>query len=89
MFSIVCEMVSHEVSKIISETVSVPTIGIGSGVNCDGQVLVVHDILGLYEKLKPKFVKQYTSIRHQATQGIKAYISDVQNGIFPSKDHSY
>jgi len=61
-FSIVFEMVSNEVAKIITETVSVPTIGIGSGVHCDGQVLVVHDILGLYEKLKPKFVKQYLSL---------------------------
>jgi len=58
-FSIALEMVTSEVAKIISESVSIPTIGIGSGKHCDGQVLVVHDLLGLYDKLKPKFVKQF------------------------------
>ena len=62
VFSIVLEMVSHEVAEIISETVSIPTIGIGSGSGCDGQVLVVQDLLGMYEKIKPKFVKQYMNL---------------------------
>ena len=87
VFSIVCEMVSHEVSKIISETVSVPTIGIGSGVNCDGQVLVVHDILGLYEKLKPKFVKQYLSLSNEIVQAVSNYKKDVEADKFPAEEN--
>ena len=87
VFSIVFEMVSHEVSKIISETVSVPTIGIGSGVNCDGQVLVVHDILGLYEKLKPKFVKQYLSLSNEIIQAVSNYKKDVESDKFPAEEN--
>ena len=87
LFSIVFEMVSHEVAKIITETVSVPTIGIGSGVNCDGQVLVVHDILGLYEKLKPKFVKQYLSLSDDIVKAVSNYKIDVETGKFPAEEN--
>ena len=87
VFSIALEMISHEVSKIISETINVPTIGIGSGVNCDGQVLVVHDILGLYEKLKPKFVKQYFSLSDDIVKAISSYKADVQAGKFPAEEN--
>jgi len=87
VFSIALEMVSHEVSKIISETISVPTIGIGSGVNCDGQVLVVHDILGLYEKLKPKFAKQYLSLSDEIVQAVSNYKKDVEAGKFPAEEN--
>ncbi len=85
VFSIVLEMVTHEVSQIISETISVPTIGIGSGINCDGQVLVVHDILGLYEKLKPKFVKQYLSLSDEIVQAVSNYKKDVEASKFPAQ----
>lgn len=86
-FSIALEMVSHEVSKIISESINIPTIGIGSGVNCDGQVLVVHDILGLYEKLKPKFVKQYLSLSDDVVKAVSDYKADVEAGKFPAEEN--
>jgi len=86
-FSIALEMVSHEVSKIISESINIPTIGIGSGVDCDGQVLVVHDILGLYEKLKPKFVKQYLSLSNDIVNAVSAYKNDVEAGKFPAEEN--
>ncbi len=87
VFSIALEMVSHEVAKIISETISIPTIGIGSGVHCDGQVLVVHDILGLYEKLKPKFVKQYLSLSDEVVKAVSNYKKDVEDGKFPAEEN--
>jgi len=86
-FSIALEMVSHEVSKIISESIDIPTIGIGSGLHCDGQVLVVHDILGLYEKLKPKFVKQYLSLSNDVVQAVSKFKSDVESGLFPAEEN--
>lgn len=87
VFSIALEMVTDEVSKIISETVSVPTIGIGSGKHCDGQVLVVHDVLGMYDKLKPKFVKQYLSLSDQITKAVSNYRTDVESEKFPAKEN--
>ena len=85
VFSIVLEMVSHEVAEIISETVSIPTIGIGSGSGCDGQVLVVQDLLGMYEKIKPKFVKQYMNLSEDIVKAIENYKKDVELGIFPAQ----
>ena len=87
VFSIVLEMVSHEVAEIISETVSVPTIGIGSGSGCDGQVLVVQDLLGMYEKIKPKFVKQYMNLSEDIVKAIENYKKDVELGVFPSQEN--
>ncbi len=87
VFSIALEMISHEVAKIISDSVSVPTIGIGSGKSCDGQVLVIHDMLGMYDKLKPKFVKRYLSLSEDITKAVKAYRKDVELGKFPSKEN--
>ena len=87
VFSITLEMISHEVSKIISESIDVPTIGIGSGLYCDGQVLVIHDILGLYEKLKPKFVKQYLSLSNDVVQAVSKFKSDVESGSFPAEEN--
>lgn len=86
-FSIALEMVTSEVAKIISESVSIPTIGIGSGKNCDGQVLVVHDVLGMYDKLKPKFVKQYLSLSGDITKALTNYRLDVESGKFPAKEN--
>ena len=87
VFSIALEMVSHEVAKIISESISVPTIGIGSGKYCDGQVLVIHDMLGMYDKLKPKFVKRYLSLSNDITNAVKSYRKDVELGRFPTKEN--
>lgn len=86
-FSIALEMVTSEVSKIISETVSIPTIGIGSGRFCDGQVLVVHDVLGMYDKLKPKFVKQYLSLSDEITKAVSSYRSEVESAKFPAEEN--
>ena len=84
VFGIVLEMVSKEVAEIISETVTVPTIGIGSGVGCNGQVLVVQDLLGMYDKIKPKFVKKYMNLSEEIIKSIQTYKNDVQSGTFPS-----
>ena len=88
-FSVVLEGIPADIAAKITQTVSIPTIGIGAGADCDGQILVINDLLGINDRHIPKFVKQYTSIRQLAAEGIKAYISDVQDGIFPSEDHSY
>lgn len=87
VFSITLEMVTSEVAKIISESVSVPTIGIGSGKNCDGQVLVIHDMIGMYDKLKPKFVKRYLSLSKEITKAVELYRKDVETGRFPGKEN--
>jgi len=87
VFSIVLEMISHEVTKIISESISIPTIGIGSGKYCDGQVLVIHDMLGMYDKLKPKFVKRYLSLSNDITNAVKSYRKDVELEKFPTKEN--
>lgn len=89
VFGIALEMVTREVSKIISDTISIPTIGIGSGPDCDGQVLVVHDVLGLYEKIKPKFAKRYLELSSEIVQAIGSYKSDVVSGKFPGLEHSF
>jgi len=89
VFSIALEMVSHEVAQIISETVSVPVIGIGSGVNCDGQVLVVQDLLGMYDKIKPKFAKRYMNLSEDIVKSLQDYKKDVETGEFPSKENSF
>jgi len=89
VFSIALEMVTSEVAKIISDSISVPTIGIGSGKNCDGQVLVIHDMLGMYDKLKPKFVKRYLSLSDEITNAVQSYRKDVESGQFPGDEHSF
>ena len=89
VFSIVLEMVSHEVAQIISETISIPTIGIGSGTNCDGQVLVVQDLLGMYDKIKPKFAKRYMNLSEDIVKSLENYKIDVESGKFPTKENSF
>ena len=87
VFSIALEMVSHEVATIISETISVPTIGIGSGVGCNGQVLVVHDLLGMYDKLKPKFVRRYMNLSEDIVKALENYKKDIESGGFPAQEN--
>ncbi len=87
VFSIALEMVSHEVAEIISETVNVPTIGIGSGVGCDGQVLVVQDLLGMYDKLKPKFVRKYMNLSEDIVNSVENYKKDIKSGSFPAQEN--
>lgn len=88
-FSIALEMITQEVAEIITKTINIPTIGIGSGADCDGQVLVIHDILGLYDKLKPRFVKRYLELSQKIVDAVSSYKSDVIAGKFPTKDHSF
>jgi len=87
VFSIALEMISHEVAEIISETISIPTIGIGSGVNCDGQVLVVQDLLGMYDKIKPKFAKRYMNLSEDIVKSLENYKKDVESGMFPAEEN--
>jgi 3-methyl-2-oxobutanoate hydroxymethyltransferase len=89
VFSIALEMVTREVSEIISSSIGIPTIGIGSGPDCDGQVLVVHDVLGLYEKIKPKFAKRYLELSTDIVHAIESYKNDVISGKFPGAEHSF
>jgi 3-methyl-2-oxobutanoate hydroxymethyltransferase len=89
VFSIALEMVTKEVSKMISSSIKIPTIGIGSGPDCDGQVLVVHDVLGLYEKIKPKFAKRYLELSSDIVKAVESYKNDVVSGKFPGLEHSF
>ena len=89
VFSIVFEMVTRDVAKIITESVKVPTIGIGSGINCDGQVLVVHDMLGMFEKIKPKFAKRYLNLSEDIRNAINSYVKDVKEEKFPEEEHTF
>ena len=88
-FSIALEMITKEVSKIISNSIKIPTIGIGSGPDCDGQVLVFHDVLGLYEKIKPKFAKRYLELSGEIVKAVTSYKNDVVSGKFPASEHSF
>ncbi|MFB5597560.1 MAG: 3-methyl-2-oxobutanoate hydroxymethyltransferase [Nitrosopumilaceae archaeon] len=89
VFCIVLEMVSHEVVKVITDLVNVPTIGIGSGLDCDGQVLVVQDMLGMYEKINPKFVKKYLNLSEDIVSAIKNYKQDVETKQFPAEGNMF
>ena len=87
--SIVLEMVASEVASEITQSVSVPTIGIGSGAGCDGQVLVLHDMLGIYEDIKPKFVKRYAELSKSILDAISHYTNDVKAGKFPEEPNTF
>ena len=89
VFSIVLEMITSQVAKIITEKITVPTIGIGSGKDCDGQVLVVHDMLGLFEKIKPKFAKRYLSLSEEIRNAVKSYVTDVKKENFPTNENEF
>jgi 3-methyl-2-oxobutanoate hydroxymethyltransferase len=88
-FSLVLECVPWQIAKIITERLKIPTIGIGAGSFCDGQVLVVNDMLGLYRKFTPKFVKIYEDIYGAALTGVRKYVHEVSNGVFPSEKESF
>lgn len=88
-FGIVLECIPEKLAKIISERVSIPTIGIGAGKYCDGQVLVVQDILGMYQELQPKFAKKYKETGKDIIEATEMYINEIQEGIFPSKEHTF
>lgn len=88
-FAMVLEGIPRDLARQVTEAVSIPTIGIGAGLDCDGQVLVIHDILGLCDKYSPKFVKRYADVSGTIAQGIEAYIKDVKEQKFPTQEHSF
>jgi 3-methyl-2-oxobutanoate hydroxymethyltransferase len=88
-FAVVLEAIPMGLARSITERLKIPTIGIGAGPHCDGQVLVLHDLLGLFEKFIPKFAKQYTDLRTPALEAIRRYKKEVESGAFPTKDESY
>jgi 3-methyl-2-oxobutanoate hydroxymethyltransferase len=88
-FSIVLEAVPAPVAARITEQLSVPTIGIGAGADCDGQVLVWHDLLGLYEGRSPRFVKRYADLAGEIQKALEAYAAEVRSGAFPDEQHTY
>jgi len=88
-YSIVLECIPEQLAKKITESIFVPTIGIGAGSYCDGQVLVTNDMLGLYDKFTPKFVKKYVNLSLEMKNALKNYIKDVKEGKFPEDGHSF
>jgi 3-methyl-2-oxobutanoate hydroxymethyltransferase len=88
-FAIVLEAVPDEVARMVTASVDVPTIGIGAGGDCDGQVLVYHDVLGIEERMAPKFVRRYADIGAASVEGLRAYADDVRARRFPADDESY
>ena len=89
VFSIVLELVTSEIAQIVTESIDIPTIGIGSGVNCDGQILVLHDMIGLYDEMNLKFVKKYININNSLSYALKSYKNDVISSTFPSAKNTF
>jgi len=88
-FCLVLECVPSPLAKLVTESLQIPTIGIGAGPQCDGQVLVIHDMLGLYPRSSPKFVKKYVNLHEQMTAALKQYIEEVAERTFPGPEHSF
>ena len=88
-FGLVLECIPDGVSKYITEAVFIPTIGIGGGVHCDGQVLVTHDLLGMFEKFIPSFVKQYTVLAAEIKGAVADFAQEVKDGVYPDDEHSF
>ena len=88
-YALLLEAIPMDLAKRITEELSIPTIGIGAGPHCDGQVLVLHDVLGLFERFVPKFVKRYADLRKVALEAMTAYRDEVERGLFPLDEHSF
>ena len=88
-FGLVLECIPDQLARIISSALSIPTIGIGAGVHCDGQVLVTHDLLGMFEKFIPSFVKTYTSLSPLIKENVMRYAEEVRQGSFPDEAHTF
>lgn len=89
VFAIVLECIPAQLSEAITRMVSIPTIGIGAGKHCDGQVLVTHDMVGMFEKFNPSFVKQFAKLAPQIKDAVADYNKEVKNGSFPAEEHSF
>ena len=88
-FAVVLEKIPAELAKMVSEKLQIPTIGIGAGPQCDGQVLVLHDMLGITKDFSPRFLRRYADLGDTIDKAVKQYITDVRSGDFPSEEESY
>jgi 3-methyl-2-oxobutanoate hydroxymethyltransferase len=88
-FAVVLECLPSSVAAKITQAISIPTIGIGAGPHCDGQVLVLHDLVGLFERFVPKFVKRYANLSQEIRRAAEAFRSEVESGAFPGKEHEF
>ena len=88
-FSLVLEAVPAPVGRLVSQRLAIPTVGIGAGAGCDGQVLVFHDVLGLFDRFTPRFVKRYAELRQPTLAAFQAFRDEVENHAFPTADHSF
>ena len=88
-FGVLIECIPDGLAQVISEAITIPTIGIGAGVHCDGQVLVTHDLLGMFDKFTPKFVKKYADLSPVIKESITQYNNEVKTGSYPSSEHSF
>ncbi len=88
-FSLLLEAIPVSLAKTISEELSIPTIGIGAGPYCDGQILVLHDVIGLFERFVPKFVKKYAHVKDDVLKAIQSYREEVENSVFPSEEQGF
>src|SRR5881392_2633659 len=88
-FALVLEKIPASLAKEVSESIHIPTIGIGAGKHCDGQVLVMHDMLGINTEFKPRFLRQYLNIHEQATNAVQQYIKDIKSSDFPNENEQY
>lgn len=88
-FSIVLEGIPSPIAAMVTEAISIPTIGIGAGPDCDGQVLVIHDLLGLFDRFTPKFVKQYAKLSVPIHEALVKFREEVEQGIFPGPEHGF
>ncbi len=88
-FSLLLEAIPMDLAKEIAEKLSIPVIGIGAGPYCDGQVLVLHDVIGMFDRFVPKFVKRYANLKEEALNAIRTYREEIEKGIFPGEDQSF
>jgi 3-methyl-2-oxobutanoate hydroxymethyltransferase len=88
-FAVVLECVPAQLAREITESLTISTIGIGAGVHCDGQVLVINDMLGIFERFTPKFVKKYANLNLQMKEAVRQYCEEVRTGAFPDDAHSF
>jgi 3-methyl-2-oxobutanoate hydroxymethyltransferase len=88
-FAVVLEAIPRQLAALITEKLSIPTIGIGGGLDCDGQVLVLHDMVGLFRRFTPKFVKVYADVYSVQLEAVKKYVADVQGKVFPAEEHTF
>jgi 3-methyl-2-oxobutanoate hydroxymethyltransferase len=88
-FAMVVECIPAELAQKITAAVRIPTIGIGAGAGCDGQILVTHDMLGLFDDLRPRFAKQYADVGSTILRAVEDYCREVREGTFPAAEHSF